>query len=93
MKTKAIALLEGDSFNIKAIKSQNKDQLLFSDRDELFYRFGQDKYYYILKYGVICYFNLDDNEVKRIKMQILNPHMRKITTETIIFETVEVVTN
>lgn len=93
MKTKAIALLEGDSLNIKAIKSQNKDQLLFSDRDELFYRFGQDKYYYILKYGVICYFNLDDNEVKRIKMQILNPHMRKITTETIIFETVEVVTN
>ncbi|TCK66913.1 putative Rmd1/YagE family protein [Winogradskyella wandonensis] len=93
MNTKAIALLEAESFDIKGIKSRVTDKLLFFDRDELFYQVKKDKYYYVLQYGVVCYFNLDNDEVNKIKSQILNTDSSYKLQETEIFETVEVATN
>lgn len=89
MKNKAYAIQFANSISIKACKSSFIGELLFSDNDELFYRLNTDKYVYIFKYGVVCFYNIDTTKRKEILLELLN--YSKIANSNEIFEEIEII--
>ena len=90
MKNKAYAIQFASSISIKACKSFFIGELLFSDNDEIFYRFNKDQYVYIFKYGVVCFYNVDTPERKEILLDLLS--FSKIPNSNEIFEEIEIIT-
>lgn len=70
MKTNVFALQIAESINIQACKNHFKKKLLFSDRDELFLNFENNKYVYVFKYGIICFYNFTSLEIDTIRKQL-----------------------
>ena len=89
MKNEAYAVQVADAISIKNCKLDFKGTLLFSDTDELFYEKGEEQYIYIFKYGVICFYNIEKNEVQHIIHEILqfskNPLQDKLSDQIEIF--------
>jgi required for meiotic nuclear division protein 1 len=54
-----------DSIDVKQFKSVCKEELYYSDSEELFYRIENDKYIYVFKYGVVCFLNYDTAGIKK----------------------------
>ncbi|HEY0678726.1 MAG TPA: RMD1 family protein [Chitinophagaceae bacterium] len=72
---RVIAYGLADSFDIKGIKSILKLDLIYSDADQLYYGTGDGRFAYIFNYGVVCFFNF--NEERIIEMQkMLEPYSR-----------------
>lgn len=90
MKNKAYAIQFANSISIKACKSSFIGELLFSDNDELFYRLNTDKYVYIFKYGVVCFYNIGAPKRKEILLELLS--YSKIPNSNEIFEEIEIIT-
>lgn len=70
MKTNAVALQISESIDIQGCKNYFEQKLLFSDRDELFYDFENQKHVYIFRYGVICLYNLTSSEISEFKNRL-----------------------
>ena len=69
METKAHAMHVAQSLDIAQCATLSLGQLLFGDRDELFYR-NQEGYLYLFKYGIISYYNIPETTVNQIKLQL-----------------------
>lgn len=70
MKTNIFALQIAESIDIRTCKNHFKQKLLFSDKDELFFDFENDKYVYILKHGIICVYNFTSLEIDDLRNQL-----------------------
>ncbi|MFD2562841.1 RMD1 family protein [Aquimarina rubra] len=71
MKNKAYAVQIAEVISIRNCKNQYKATLLFSDADELFYSLNEEQYVYVFKYGVVCFYNIDENQIEKICSEIL----------------------
>ncbi len=69
-KTNAVALKVSESININALKTVFNKPPIFSDNDELFYNLEDEKYFYVFKYGIICFFNFSSIEIDALKRKI-----------------------
>lgn len=61
-----------DTLDLKGIKSGFQQQLKYSDSDELFYATPEGRFACIYKYGVVCFFNYDEEQLKKI-LELLKP--------------------
>lgn len=52
------------SVNVRNLRENYEGELLFSDSDELFYKLEDKKFVYIFQFGIVSYFNVDEDEVK-----------------------------
>jgi uncharacterized Rmd1/YagE family protein len=52
-----------DSIDVKSFRNFFSAELIYSDSDELMYQAGDSQYIYVFKYGVVCFFNIDDIKV------------------------------
>jgi len=48
-----------DSIDIKQFKAAYKGDLYYGDADELFYKTDKGQFFYVFKYGVVCFLNYD----------------------------------
>jgi uncharacterized Rmd1/YagE family protein len=65
-----IAYQIANTIDIKQCKTYLNWKLLFSNSDELFYKFSEDKYVYLFQYGTMSFFNLSDFEINDIFTQL-----------------------
>lgn len=66
MKNKVQSIQIADAIAIRGCKASFNMKLLFSDSDELFYEFSLERYVYIFKYGVVCFYNFNDDEKRKV---------------------------
>jgi len=69
MAPKAMALHLAASINIPACRTALNIELVFGDRDELFYS-DASRYLYVFRYGVVSYFGYNQAEVSQLLMEI-----------------------
>ncbi|MHA7830812.1 MAG: hypothetical protein ACX93O_06910 [Flagellimonas sp.] len=69
MVSKARALHLATSINITACRNALSKELVFSDRDELFYS-DASRYLYVFRYGVVSYFGYNQAEASQLLMEI-----------------------
>ncbi|MEQ5791876.1 RMD1 family protein [Muricauda sp. NFXS6] len=69
MAPKAMALHLAASINIPACRTALNKELVFGDRDELFYS-DASRYLYVFRYGVVSYFGYNQAEVSQLLMEI-----------------------
>jgi uncharacterized Rmd1/YagE family protein len=65
-----VAYQVGSSIHIKSCKQKFALQLLFQDGYELYYAFSKDKFVYIFHYGIVCFFNMTDDDIETILNEI-----------------------
>ncbi len=74
-----------DSIDIKAFKTAFIEQIYQFDADELFYKFGQDTYVYVFKYGVVCFLNAGEGFCKAFLEKLIpfckNPFDQQLSEE------------
>lgn len=58
------------TIDIKQSRAYLNWNLLFSNSDELFYKFSEDKYVYIFQYGMMSFFNMSRSDVDEIFSQL-----------------------
>lgn len=92
MKTKAVALQISESIDIRGCKDYFKQKLLFSDRDELFYDFENQKHVYIFRYGVICFYNLTSSEINEFKNRLYPFTANNKFVDESLMESIEIYT-
>ncbi len=63
MDSKAIALHLAESIDISGCRQAIDKDLVYGDRDELFYSDGASGYLYVFKYGIVSYFGLSEATV------------------------------
>lgn len=85
MITEVYAVQIADVISIKNCRKNFSAELLFYDNDERF----QGQYIYIFKYGVVCFYNMNKEEVEQIYREILN--YAKNNVEEDISENINVV--
>ncbi|EZH71538.1 hypothetical protein ATO12_06945 [Aquimarina atlantica] len=71
MTKEVYAVQIADAISIKNCKNNFEEELLFHDSDELFYERFQGQYIYIFKYGVVCFYNINRDEIEQICNEIL----------------------
>ncbi|TYP70874.1 RMD1 family protein [Aquimarina intermedia] len=71
MKQVVYALQIADNIAIKSVRASFSGNLLFSDRDELFFENESEQYVYVFKYGVICFFNTSQEAIDSIVEELL----------------------
>jgi len=76
-KNTVFAIQIASSISIKNYKNSFTGNLLFQDSDELFYEIGEDQYVYIFKYGVLCFYNIDDALKEEITGKLM-PYSKNI---------------
>ena len=59
-----------DTLDIKGIKAAFGQELRYSDSDELFYATAEGRFVCVYKYGVTCFFNYTDEELKKMLEQL-----------------------
>lgn len=69
MASKAMALHLAVSIDIPACRSTLDMELVYGDRDELFYS-NASRYLYIFRYGVVSFFGYTEGEISRLLMEI-----------------------
>jgi uncharacterized Rmd1/YagE family protein len=73
-----------DYIDIKSLRFASLGEVIYADNDELFFQIEENKYLYILRYGVLTQLNLSEEQFTEIKKQIL-PACRNLV-ETSIHE-------
>jgi uncharacterized Rmd1/YagE family protein len=89
MKKKIYAVQIASSILIDKYKSSYKGGLLFSDSDELFYELQNEQYIYVFKYGVVCLYNVNNEDRKKIIAKLLKYSDDKYVGK--LYEEVEIV--
>lgn len=91
MKSQAVAYQIAEGININSCKTLlTKGTLIFSDRDELFFDIGDNKYLYIFRYGVLCTYNFSLNELEKVFQEIDASCIECKIKEDVISESLEV---
>ncbi len=93
MKTNAFALQIAENMDIDACKNHFKQTLLFSDRDELFFDFENQRYAYIFKYGIICVFNFAPNEMDQLRQQLFEFTTNAKLIDSSLTESIDIITD
>ncbi|WP_338732780.1 RMD1 family protein [Mangrovimonas cancribranchiae] len=83
-----VAYQVASTIHTKSVKEQLDWELLFSDSDELFYKFSKDQFIYIFQYGMVGFFNLSTDDIGEVLKQ-LKPFSRNFFQER-ISETIHV---
>jgi len=73
-----------DYIDIKSLRYASLGEVIYADNDELFFQIEENKYLYILRYGVLTQLNLAEEQFTEIKEQII-PACRNLV-ETSIHE-------
>lgn len=60
---KIIATQISDNINIDAFKEAYNAELLYTNYYELFYEVGTEQYLSVLKYGVVCFLNFEEDQI------------------------------
>ena len=69
MDSKAIALHLAGSIDISGCRKSFDRQLVYGDRDELFYA-DKDRYLYVFKYGIVSFFGFNNETIKAISEEL-----------------------
>ena len=69
MVSKAMALHLAASINIPACRTALNKELVYGDRDELFYS-DASRYLYVFRYGVVSFFGYSEGEISQLLMEI-----------------------
>ncbi|WP_136481063.1 RMD1 family protein [Cognatitamlana onchidii] len=69
-KSNAVAFKVSENIDIGSLRTIFKQSPLFYDNDELFYSLEEEKYFYVFKYGIICFFNCSSMEINTLKRKI-----------------------
>jgi len=69
MVSKAMALHLAASINIPACRTALNKELVYGDRDELFYS-DASRYLYVFRYGVVSFFGYTEGEISQLLMEI-----------------------
>jgi len=77
-----VAYQVANTIQIKDSKTQLDWELLFSDSDELFYKYAPQKFIYIFHYGMVSCFNMCDAEVAEV-FQKITPFCKTYISEKI----------
>lgn len=93
MKTNALSLQIAESIDIRACKNHFKQNLLFSDRDELFFDFEDNKYAYIFKYGIICVYNFSSIEIDKLRQELFGYATNAKLIDASLNESIEISTD
>jgi uncharacterized Rmd1/YagE family protein len=64
------------SINIRKCRAILSKPLLYSDSDELFYSFGEEKYVYVFQYGMVAFYGCTTDEIQLV-IQSLEPGFTK----------------
>ena len=60
---KVLAHQISDSIDLDSFATANSAELLYSDHIELFYEAGTEIYMSVFRYGVVCFFNCDNDKI------------------------------
>ncbi|WP_420321391.1 RMD1 family protein [Flagellimonas sp.] len=93
MKNTIIAFQIADNIDIQGCRKNFSQELLFYDKDELFFRYTEKSYLYMFRYGVICIFNLNANEIEDIKSTLYGFCSGPKFSDNHLEESLEVYTN
>ena len=74
-----------DSIDVKQFKTVCKEELYYSDSEELFYRIEKDKYIYVFKYGVVCFLNYDASGIAKF-LTAITPYCKNRFEENLTEE-------
>ncbi|RDK89041.1 RMD1 family protein [Marinirhabdus gelatinilytica] len=74
--------------NTRAFRKVFKGNLIFADSDELFYKLSDTKFVYIFQFGIVCYFNIAEKQMKEIEAQLVP--FAKGTVSEHLSETIDV---
>jgi required for meiotic nuclear division protein 1 len=89
-RMKVVSYQIADSIDVRQFKSVCKEELYYSDSEELFYKTENDKYIYVFKYGVVCFLNYDAAAIEKFLIA-LTPYcknrFRENLTEEFVVET------
>ena len=89
MINKIYAIQLAESIVIKETDFFLNGKVIFSERNELFLEKSKDQYIYIYNHGVVCFYNIELDEVDKIKKQLLqytiNPSTGLLREEFEIF--------
>jgi len=66
-----------DSIDTKSFKFFFQSELLHADADELFYKTGEEGFIYVFKYGVVCFLNYEEAEVRNF-FQVISPYCKNL---------------
>ena len=72
---KVTATQISDYINIDSFQAAYTAELLFSNYSELFYEVGTEQYVSVLKYGVVCFLNLDDTGISEFT-EVISQHCK-----------------
>lgn len=84
-----VAYQVASAINIKTSKQELPWLLLFQDSDELYYTSSQQKFVYIFQYGMVCFFNMTNNEIET-SLKVLKPFCLNYFSEK-LSDSVEVI--
>ncbi|WP_418510980.1 RMD1 family protein [Corallibacter sp.] len=79
---KVVAYQVANAIQVKDCRQQLEWSLLFSDSDELFYKYSQDKFIYIFQYGMMSFFNMSDLEISDV-LKFLKPFCKEYISDKI----------
>jgi uncharacterized Rmd1/YagE family protein len=66
-----------DSIEIKLFKGAYKENLYYSDSDELFYVMAPETFVYVFKYGVVCFLNYEERGTAGF-LQMIAPYCKNL---------------
>ena len=82
---KIIALQISDSIDISAVRRYLSGGLYFEDSDELYYRESEDRYFYMFKFGVVCFSGFEQDKISsridEISVYAKNPFKEPLSEE------------
>ena len=58
------------SIDIKQIREHQKEAMLFSEADALFYKLKEHQYIYVFQFGIVSFFNIETDEIEVIKSEL-----------------------
>ncbi|GAC1592379.1 MAG: RMD1 family protein [Ginsengibacter sp.] len=82
MRYEVLSYQISDSIDIKLFKNAFKLLPQYSDADELFYKTDSDKFFYVFKYGVVCFLNYDDEKVKDF-LKIISGYCKNLFNDSL----------
>ncbi|ULQ57759.1 RMD1 family protein [Flavihumibacter rivuli] len=72
---KVLAFQVADSIDIKNLKTAFTGEIYHSDSDEVLYRIAEDKFIFVIKYGVVSFLNQTEVEMSTF-LQFIAPYCR-----------------
>jgi len=72
---KVIATQISDSINIDSFQAAYTAELIYANYYQLYYEVGSEQYISVLKYGVVCFLNLDDSHINEFT-EIVSQHCK-----------------